>query len=331
MSRRRWVLLLAFVVAPAPLAAQTLDELRAKRQELQDSIRASTERLEAAESAARTVPDTAMVVAGVTVRFPRADFPTADRRRLRRAVEEVATSLQQRYGEEGLVLLSGDVWVLSAPIPPNPKGPIIAIHVETGPRASASAISELPLQGDRIRALALSRASQRAIEKSFVIRDYVGPSLLLEADARTHYFAYRALATSVSSPARRCARGVIADCHSILDPSAVTRWFDPGDLEPGVRPTALAGAVRASLLKYALELGGDTALRALRAGTGTHTAPLGAIAELARIPLDDLVAQWQIKIASAADQRAGLRLPLAFTSLAWGGLLLVLSTRRRGQ
>ncbi len=331
MCKRGWLFLLAVVGAPGPLAAQSLDALQAKHAELADSIRASNERLEAAEASARTVPDTAMVVAGITVRFPRADLPTADRRRLQRTVEDAAASLEQRFGQEGLALLDGDVWVISAPIIPNPLGPVIAIHVETGPRASASAISELPLQRDRIRRLAFDRASRRAVQASRVIHDYVGPSLLLDPDVRTHYFAYRALATSVSSPAQRCARGVVPDCRVILDPTAASRWFEPGDLAPDVRPAALAGAVRASLLTYALEVGGAPALQALRTGTAAGTAPLEAIAGLAGMPVTDFVTQWQLHIASFADQRAGVPLPLVFTSLAWGGLFLVLSTRRRGQ
>lgn len=331
MCRGRWVLMLALVAAPGHLGAQSVEELRARREVIRDSMRASTERLEAAERAARTVPDTALVVAGITVRFPRAELPVADRRRLQRAIEDVVASLQERYGEEGAVLLEGDIWVLSAPMEPSPLGPMIAIHVETGPRASASAVSELPLQSDRIRALALSRASQRAVQRSAVIRDYVGSSLLLEDDARTHYLAYRALATSASSPARRCARGVVPDCRAILDPLAVGAWFEPGDLAPGVRPSPLGGAVRASLLKYALELGGETALRTLHTGTGTQRDPLGAVAALANVPVAELVTQWQLKVASFADQRAGVRLPLVLTSLAWGGLLLAISTRRRGQ
>lgn len=333
MSSPRWglVLVAALLLAPAQLAAQTLEELQARREALRDSLRASISRLESAEAEARSIPDSAMVIHGITVRFPRADFPTADRRRLQRAVEDAAASLAERYGEEGRALIDGDVWVVSAPLDPNPLGPVISITVENGPRASASAVSELPLDGDRIRRLTFDRASQRAIERSRVLGDYVGPSLLLEPDARTHYFAYRALATSLSSPARRCARGVVPDCRIILDPDAVGRWFDEGDLPPNARPQALAGPVRASLLQYAIEIGGEPALRSLRTGAGTRTEALEAIAELARMPVSDLVAQWQVHIASFADQRASVQLPLVVTSLAWGGVLLLLSTRRRGQ
>lgn len=333
MSSHRWGLWLvaALVFAPAPLAAQTLEELQARRDALRDSLRASISRLESAEAGARSIPDSAMVIQGITVRFPRADFPPADRRRLQRAVEDAATSLVERYGEESRALMDGDVWVLSAPLDPSPLGPVISITVENGPRASASAVSELPLDGDRIRRLTFDRASQRAIERSRVLRDYVGPSLLLEPEAQTHYFAYRALATSLSSPARRCARGVIPDCRIILDPGAVGRWFDDGDLAPNARPQALAGPVRASLLKYALEVGGEPALRILRTGAGTRTGALESIAELAKMPVSDLVAQWHVHIASFADQRASVQLPLVVTSLAWGGILLLLSTRRRGQ
>lgn len=331
MCSRRWILLFALVASPGPLAAQSLDALRAKRDSLRDSVTASNRRLAAAEAGARTVPDTAMLVEGVTVRFPRAEFPAADRRRLQRAVEDVASALVQRYGEEGRALLDGDVWVLSAPMDPSPVGPVIAIHVENGPRASISAVSELPLDGDRIRRLAFARASQRAIERSPLMGEYVGPSLLLEPDARSHYFAYRALATSMSSPARRCARGVIADCHTILDPSGATRWFEEGDLQPNMRPQPLGGPIRASLLKYALDVGGEPALHALRTGTGTGTTPLEAIAALANMPVTDFITQWQAEIAANADQRATVRAPLVFTSLAWGGLLLALATRRRGE
>lgn len=330
MCRRRWSLLLALLVAPAGVAAQTLGELEARRDALRDSLSASMRRLAAAEEDERTVPDTAMVVEGITVRFPRADFPVADRRRLQAAVEVAVASLAERYGTEGRALLDGEVWVLSAPRTPSPLGPVISIVVESGRRASASAVSELPLQGDRIRRLVFDRASQRAIERHRAIRDYVGPSLLFEPEARTHYFAYRALATSLSSPARRCARGVIPDCRIILDPSATGRWFDDGDLAPNQRPQPLAGAVRASLLQFALERGGQAALRTLRSGAGTETDGLASIAALARMPVPDLVTQWQVHIASFAAQRASVPLPLVFTSLAWCGLLLAVSTRRRG-
>lgn len=331
MSNRHWGLLLALAFAPAAVAAQSLDELIARREILRDSLRASISRLEAAEAGARTVPDSALLVEGITVRFPRADFPVADRRRLTRAVENAVASLADRYGTEGRALVEGDVWVLSAPLQPNPLGPVISITVENGPRASASAVSELPLDADRIRRLTFDRASQRAVERSRAIRDYVGPSLLLDPDSRTHYFAYRALATSLSSPARRCARGVIPDCRVILDPGAAGRWFDEGDLQPNQRPQALAGPVRASLFKYAIERGGEPALRSLRTGAGTRTGALESIAELAGMPVSDLVAQWQVHISTFADQRAGVQLPLVLTSLGWGGLFLVLSTRRRGQ
>lgn len=330
MSRRYGSVALALAFVPTLLASQSLEELRARRETLRDSLNASIRRLEVAEAGVRTVPDTTMVIAGITVRFPRADFPVADRRRLQRTVEEAVASLGERYGAEGRALVEGDVWVLAAPVQAT-LGPVISITVENGPRASASAVSELPLQTDRIGRLTFDRASQRATERSPVIRDYVGPSLLLEPDSRMHYFAYRALATSLSSPARRCARGVIPDCRIILDPGAVARWFDEGDLAPNARSQPLAGAVRASLLQFALERGGEPALRSMRTGAPFSSNALEAIAALAKMPVSDFVTQWQVHISSFADQRAAVRLPLVFTSLAWGGLLLVLSTRRRGQ
>lgn len=331
MSRRYGSLVLALAFVPTLLASQSLDELRARREALRDSLDASIRRLEMAEAGVRTVPDTAMLIEGITVRFPRADFPVADRRRLLRTVEEAVASLGERYGDEGRALVAGDVWVLAAPREPSPLGPVISIMVENGPRASASAVSELPLQTDRIRRLTFDRASQRATTRSPVIRDYVGPSLLLEPDSRTHYFAYRALATSRSSPARRCARGVIPDCRIILDPDAAGRWFDDGDLAPNSRSQPLSGAVRASLLLFALERGGEPALRSMRTGAPTSDVALEAIAALAQMPVSDLVTQWQLHIASFAGRRAAVQLPLVFTSLAWGGLFLILSTRRRGE
>jgi hypothetical protein len=329
--RRHRGALLAALLASGALtapraAAQDSEALRAQRSAMADSVRASQRRVHDAELRAQTVPDSVLDVAGVTLRVPSRVMPPQELRRVTNAIDAAIRELEAAHGPDGVALLSGDTWTIAMPV----DRPVMNLQTATDDRFAAAFQSTFPVNPVGVRRLVFARASQRALEANRLLRDYAGGAFSLDPDQPVHYFTLRTLATAGSGPARRCARGVLPDCRNVLDPREPARWYDDGDLRPGTRPAPLAGPVRASLLAYAVELGGQDALRRLRSASPDGRDPLAAAASVAGVPTDTLIARWHRHLAGAGRLRAGLPLPSAISSLAWAGLLLLLATRRRG-
>lgn len=311
----------------APQAgAQDSDALRARRSAMADSVRASQRRVQAAEAQAQTVPDSALEVSGVTLGFPSRVVPPRELRRITTAIASAARELEAAHGADGAALLSGETWTIAMPV----DRPVMNLQTDADDRFAAAFQSTFPVDPAGVRRLVFARASQRALEENRQLRSYVGGAFSLDPDQQAHYFTLRTLVNAGSGPARRCARGVLEDCRGVLDPRDPRRWYDDGELMPGARPAPLAGPVRASLLAYAIEIGGPDALRRLRSASPEGGDPLAAAAAVAGVPTDTLIARWQGHLADAGRERAGFPFPFAISSFAWAGLLMFLATRRRG-
>ena len=117
---------------------------------------------------------------------------------------------------------------------------------------------------------------------------------------------------------RRClddSTGVaLASCES-----AIRRLALPDPLNP---------MVRGSLLAHALRLGGRDALT--RAGERQDLGAIGLLGHIAGVPEDSLLRSWRRSIGeSLARERDPNEAALLLTSIAWGGLLLAATLRRR--
>ncbi len=96
-------------------------------------------------------------------------------------------------------------------------------------------------------------------------------------------------------------------------------------------PLPFQDNVRTTLAVQALLLGRGPGLdRLLAAHDAYKDNPIGFFAHVAGVPEDSLIDIWRQRVDAAA--RAEVRqplLPVFLTSLAWGGLLLLVTTRRR--
>lgn len=321
------LLALAGLMLGVPRAgAQDAEALRATRRALADSVRASSARVEAAERQAQTVADTSVEIAGVTVAFNARALPPRELRRIATGIEEAAAQLEQRFGPDGAALLADDDWTIVSPV----GLPVLRVDAGRDDRFAPSYQSEFPVDPSGVRRLAFARAAQRALASNDLIRRYVGGSFSLAPGERTHYFTLRTLATAGSGPARRCARGVLPECRRVLDPDDSAGWYDDGDLLPGTFRAPIAGPVRASLVRFAIETGGPDALRRLRAAVPARRGALDVTADIAGVPTDTLIARWHAHLVGEGRVRADVPLPFVATTLAWAGVLMVLAGRRRG-
>ncbi|MDX2182571.1 MAG: hypothetical protein SFW08_01175 [Gemmatimonadaceae bacterium] len=116
------------------------------------------------------------------------------------------------------------------------------------------------------------------------------------------------LAAGVAS--RECLTGDVRQCRAVV--------FDTTGAS-----AALRGAVRASVVQFAVDIGGPGAWRRLIADSTASTPD--RITAAARVPSDTVIARWSRALA-------GVRTDVALTDVLWVGLLLGTSlaiTRRR--
>jgi hypothetical protein len=93
-------------------------------------------------------------------------------------------------------------------------------------------------------------------------------------------------------------------------------------------PDPFNAGARGTLLTYALEIGGNGAVA--RAAERPDAPSIEAIAHIAGVSRDALLAGWHDRVFRALDETRGARtIPLFFTTLAWSAVLLALATRRR--
>jgi hypothetical protein len=307
-------------------AAATDRELAQVRQQLArmaDSAAAATRRLKEAQQRAVVQPDGAFTEAGVQVRYPTASVSEAELNRVRRAIRHARSTLEREYGDAGIALLDGDEWRVSTTATGTLRP---SARITLGENAT-STLTTFPFSVRNISAMALRRASVRALALHPAIATFAaGAPVLSDADEQ-YYTARRQLVAGRSGPARRCAAGNLAACDGLLgeDP---TKWHD-GDPPRGVYSRPVTRAVHGSLVAFAIERKGAVVLDALRAGGPADAEPIAVLARIAELPRDEFLAQWHARLLAESRRHAAPSFPLAATSLAWCGLLLVIVGRRR--
>lgn len=315
----------AMPASPA-LAQDELAVLQRQREALLDSMRATQERLRAAEMAARAVAVDSVRLDGVLLRYDPALLPDRDRQTLAAGIARARRHLADRYGRAVSGVLDGDEWTVAAPAR-QPRG-VRIVHVTPGsqsPRARGNQFA-LPLDVSNIERLALQRAGALLTDLNPVLRTFASGAVSFARGFDAPYLARRQLVASGSSPARRCVEGAIVSCRDLLNFEQRSLWYDPADQRPpGVSP--MAGAVRASLVLFALESGGDAAVERL-SQPPTSSEPLPMLASAAGLSPEAFLAGW---VQRLPQRRAplGLSVPLLLSSSAWALLLAVAATRRR--
>ena len=301
MSKRRAILIIGASLAVAlPVAAQTAAELRAQSRELQQRRQASYQRMQDAQSAARSGPLDFIVLQGATVHVRKGQLAARDSAALVRAFDGAAEELKAAFGDDGAALLADEHWLLWFSSPGN--GVFELTRREQ--RVAVSVAS--PLAAKQIQQLLVTRAATALVAQSPLFETWIGGLFEVGDPERTHYFAYRQLVFHATDAGQRCARGVVADCSASL----------------GV------GTAR-SQLRYAIERDGPAVLRLMRS---TPTAGVGATAALAAALGEseaDFLSAWHARISSSGALRAGGNVTLLFTSLGWCALCAVAASRRR--
>lgn len=130
---------------------------------------------------------------------------------------------------------------------------------------------------------------------------------------RSMEWTYRELATTTMAAGRRCFHSELDTCRAAL-----------GLADSAGGAGALSAGTRASLLAYALEVGGDGSYARLY-----DTAPdvAGRLVNAAGVPLDELVAGWRNAVQAARpDARAGMA-RTGFWTVVWLAGLALLAMR----
>lgn len=312
---------------PGAQAPDALAALTAERAALADSVRASLARIREAERRAQTVADDSTTVHGVTVLYISAVLSERERATIAAGLGRARRLLAQRYGDAVAGVLDGDRWLVNWQVLPAGGRPAY-LHITPGAEARRSqpAYFTLPLDAADIERLALQRVGLLVTAMHPALRGFAQGALSLAREVDHGYMARRQLVGSGSSPARRCVEGILPACAELLDFNARSRWYDPDDRRPpGISP--MGGAVRASLIVHALELGGDAAVQRLREYSGPGD-PLPMLSAVAGTAPDEFLEGWVATLDSQSATRLGLGGPLMTTSLAWTLLLALVATRR---
>ncbi len=308
-------------------------ELRALRDSLALRFNAARAALDTAQLLARAVPDTSMQLQGATLHFRAENLAGRERAALARAFDRAAEELDAIFGEGGRALMAGQLWQVTARSGGD-RGAEIGLdaleRVDGSNRAerTTTASFALPLNIDDVVEALRAQAGRKLVAGVPMMQAWLGGGFSIDDPTRIHYFAHRQLALHESSPARRCARGNLAACADIVDPTARARWFDPTD-KANFSRVPMSGIVRESLLRYAIEVDGPAILRAFRAPSGTWTAPVPFIAAAVGQRPDDYLRDWQRTLAQSGAVRVKATPAGVLTAVAWFALCGVVATRRR--
>ncbi len=338
---------LCSVAVPRPMLAQA--SLRDSVQLYEQRLRDASRELEEARGLARGVTDDSISVEGATLLFKGATLPNADRRRLQSAFSRAAVDLTRTFGDQGRTLLAGTRWQLSVR---SYSGINTRTFAGLEPLGAGGTVRsgrsfpqfELPLQESMVTELILRHAGELMLQRHPQLAAWLSSGFAFYGRDAVFSFAARELVIHGSVRGRGCARGVLEDCAIILDPARHDEWFDASESRRGLVPAS--ENVRASVLQYAIERGGDGFLEALgsapgasesadgAAARGAADAPRGMspvelLARAAKVTPDELLRGWQRELLASGATRAGLSAGRTLTTLAWVLLFAVIATRRR--
>jgi hypothetical protein len=319
---------LALVLCAAlPASAQSAAELQLRRDSLQLRFKAARARLDTAQNTARAVPDDSLLLHGAVLYFNSANLDERERRSLTRAFDVAAAELQELFGPEGTSLLEGQLWFVTVTGPFWIRGePRLGLEtLENGRRTTESL--NLPIRTEAVVNMVRRRSGRQLVSTQPRIRDWTA-GFRLDDPTTTHYFAHRHLALHQSSPARRCARGNVDACADIFSPAARDRWFDPTDIV-NVDRDPTSGAVRESVLRYAVEVDGPGVLRAFQVPADSTIDRIGFIAAAVNQTPDEFLRGWQARLADSGAVRVRATRGGIAAALGWFALFGIVATRRR--
>lgn len=361
-------LTLLVVLVPDPARAQTLAEWRAQRDE-QAALAVQAGAAFNGRFDRRTDHDRTLVAGGMTFAFASDELDAADSAAIRDGIEAGIVTLRERHGDGAVGLLDGVRWTIDLRRPDRLRREYFALSVPGQSQyqyglarpVRAEETLQLLLSFVGARLVATTKSLNAYAGWSALRPDGRMVDEMLAETARR-------IATSWSGTARRCAAGAVDSCSILIAPfdpsSGPARYYDPVDLRAVVAAARLpalgdsayfAGRkrcldgddatcariapsidvpdpfnpmVRGTALMHAIELGGRDAVG--RAREKADAPPLEALAYIAGVSPDSLVASWHARVHRALDEQRGApEAPLLLASLGWGALFLLVARRRR--
>lgn len=367
MSDRRGVCLALLLLAlgAAPAEAQELAEWQQRLAEANSRMVAATDAMKA--GSVKRVYDRMVREGEASVSFVAGDLSARDSVAIARGLANANETLRARFGESGVALTTGARWNVDSYSGSSRRRVLDMVSFQRVGESQTGQTMRKPIDPAVVEGMVIARAGERLVSRTRALNHHNGWAVL-QPDDRLYAEVGRRLSTSWAGAARRCAAGAIGACMSVLapfDPGAEpTRYFDASDFRyvvasarlpalsdssyfaarrqcidgadsvcadivgrvPMIDP--LNASVRGTLLAHAIELGGRDALD--RAAAHADAPAMEALARIAGVSADSLVASWHARVYAALDEERATTDPsLLLSSVAWGGLLLLVATRRR--
>lgn len=365
MSDRRRQLIAGalLLLAPRLALAQEAAEWRARMQ-AQAALASAAHKAYSESNSVERVYDSALRRGNFTIAYAAGSLRDADTTAIGEGLRRADAQLRARFGADGAALAVG-VWSVERRAGRRAFNNNLLLENSDGSLARQSLAS--PVDPREVERFVIAQAGAHLVRITPALRGYAGWAVFQHTRELDEELARR-LATSWAASGRRCAAGALDACATVLTPfdpsTAIAAHFEPRDYRTVVasgrlpalsdsaffvaRRACLDGSdsscvsiihtvlapdphnemVRGSLLAHAIELGGTAAVT--RAAERADAEPLVALAHIAGVPADSLLASWHRRTFSALDEkRSRTELPLLLSSIAWGGLLLLAATRRK--
>lgn len=366
MSDLRGLVLALLLLASgtAPAAAQELAEWNRRLAESYAQLVSATDAMKA--GSVKRVYDRVVRDGELSVSFAAGDLSARDSAAIARGLANANETLRARFGEAGVALTVNARWTVDS-YGESERRVLDWVGFQRAEDWQNRQDMRKPIDPALVAGMVIARAGERLVSRTRALNQYNGWAAL-QPDDRLYAEVGRRLSTSWAGAARRCAAGAIGACATVLAPfdadAEPTRYFDASDFRyvvasarlpalsdssyfaarrqcidgadsvcaaiigrvPMIDP--LNASVRGTLLAHAIELGGTDAL--VRAAAQADTPPMEALARIAGVSTDSLVASWHARVYAALDEERATTDPsLLLSSVAWGGLLLLVATRRR--
>lgn len=356
-------LLSALLGAPSLSSAQSLDELRARRNAAERALALTVERQTRLHEFGRFDGEGEIRSAGRVVRYRVEEITSSDSAHIAEGLELGRTRLAERFGDAGTALIDTATWVVTRNRGKTFSPAVLFAQREpSGARASLSR----PISASSVADYVLSQAGDRLVGTTPAFRGYAGWTAFLADRVQSEEIA-RGLATSWAVSGRRCATRAVAACKAVLAPfdsaAGFARYFDASDTRAVVTSARLPGLpdsafsvgrreclkgsdsacariidrivpadpfnsfTRGSLLAHAIALGGNDALTRLAAAP--DGPPIAVLASIAGISEEALIDSWYAQTFAAVTRGPAAMITPLLTTAAWCVLLMLVALRRR--
>ena len=355
--------LVALLAVPRTTRAQTLDELRARSRSADSALEVVIVRQRQLSEFGRFDGDGEVRSGGRVVRYRKAQISPRDSARVAAGLELGRAQLAARFGDAGAALIDTATWVITGGR--TRQRWITELYRQRDPNGARATLPR-PISPAAVADFVLAQAGDRLTATTPALRGFSGWTAFLPDQVPSDEIARR-LATSWAATGRRCATRAVAACKVVLAPfdaaAGYDHYFDASDVQavvtsarlPGLPDSAFSVArrqclkgkdascaliidrivptdpfgssVRGSLLAHAIAVGGEDALARLTAQP--DGPPITILATVAGLSEDALIASWHAKLFSSVTHGVTGAIPAFLTTLAWCGLLLLVSLRRR--